>query len=1521
MESIATSNMVTKSLNDPGAKQAEREFASATTDKGHNAALSVQVFAFFWCLFNQIKLCFTLSNPSSDQFVERLVGLWHLNAIVAQHPILGTFTPARHAAIETRTKALADLADELLTLTEAPVAHDASAVSIERERLKQSNVETRRALLMEKNVTEKADQARAMAILLLLLNTLFLASNPMVSVLVENHNAPGLLEYIRECYSLTAVSAQQKRAATLLIDRMAMGCQPVDVTCTSFLPLLKSVLVFLRTVMPGRPEVTDEFLREALRSALNPTAVYASELLEIAYERVRTPQPDSAAKYATAVDNEINNNRQLSQAKAALDASQAKVLATQRAHLAAAKTDGQATGTPRHTRNAADKAAAAQRATAAAVQGAAAAPPIPYCNWCKNLNKQSKGHIEELCWNKFPDLKAAAAAEKTCRKCQGLGHVKADCPQKIERRNTAALVLHTNRVIFDSGCSHTAVPSNRRGRRMLRNIKKASGTVEGVAGSVPIVGIGELPLTENLVVPAVLVDYGHASDEESEDDESGFAAPGPSLVALVQVLNSSNSLGCVALPAQEGEHTMHVYNFTPAEDLALRNIIGAREPVLSAPEQDGILVIDGLGGESSLSRPLADLLAASARHTRTMSLQQPIRVSPSASASRSMPLASLKERFQTTMPAAHSYSSASEEDADAPAGAGGVGVVGVGGLGGGAGADAAVINDVSEFHGARYLEVATQIAIAALMEHSAQEVADLVFDGELPATVLAAMSTYTGTAAALHAKSDPLTESELAAYWHWHDVTGHPCDAMLLSMSTAGMVPGMPRRLKVPSTPHKCTICELAKGIATKLMKDAPAYVHPTRRGQIIAFDTQFVLTALGLPNLSRYWLAAADVFTGYGWCIPVQNKSQITHEAISLLRRIDRLVKTEGGVVRVLHDLGTEFENGDFHAHLDETGIEDSHFAPREAGSRGVVERPHAEAGNVLRTTKAACDPAVSDEHWTWWCKHQEMLRNYRPAHNDKRISKFEAMLGFKPTAVPHRFGHAVAVKIMGLKRPLLQMRAVAGRWWGMLSNSQTVHVVCIKVMDKKGQVREVVRRTRHLRFLTDVEASLPHPDIAAPVLEEELGETEVDTEGRTQYSGPWVDLCSRCDAPGFLWCCDYCRSAYHEACSGSNRTQLESTWRCPACRQGDATEPFFPPDCRSCEEREVDMAHENENGVASRKTTLLPPAEVEFEVEMPAPLLNAEPDGRTQADIARDTAASVIQRQGRDQRAATRHHAFRFLVDGARISSVKPLEAEALASTLRHDEAVARSLQRREIRAQSQPPSPPPYDEGFMTAGEEKRLMNVIQSENQARARQIKQLHRHHRALHNSLAAKHVPRSGGNLEHAVLAGMATAARNLKAFEPPTAEGMYLNEKQERESAKLVMEQRLRARQDEDERAEDGHDTSVPSWIQRLGSNYVPIGGFKESDICWISAFAASGIALPLAEDVNTPRGYKQALMSPEWPMWKAAVEAELAQLQRRKAFNFVPRGDAYGQCFLGTTWVFTVKNATDETGARFLK
>jgi hypothetical protein len=763
----------------------------------------------------------------------------------------------------------------------------------------------------------------------------------------------------------------------------------------------------------------------------------------------------------------------------------------------------------------------------------------------------------------------------------------------------------------------------------------------------------------------------------------------------------------------------------------------------------------------------------------------------------------------------------------------------------------------------------------------------------------------------MHAKGDPLTESELAAYIYWHDVAGHPHDAMLLAQAKGGMIPGIPRRLRVPAarTAHKCTVCELAKGIANKLMKQAPEYVHPTRRGQIIALDTQFVLTALGLPHLSRYWLAASDTYTGYGWCVPVQNKAQIAAEAVSLLRRIDRLVKTEGGVAGVVHDMGTEIDNQRFHSFLDETGISGSHFAPGVPS--GVVERPHGEAGNVLRTTKASCAPAVDDTHWPWWCKHQEMLRNYRPANNDPRISRFEAMLGFKPTAVPHRFGAPCAVKIMGLKRPLLQMRAIVGRWWGMLSNSQTVHMVCIKVTNERtGKTREVVRRSRHIRFLTD--AVVSEDDISEPIMEEELGDADlVDTENRILYVGPWVETCSQCTKPGTLWCCDFCQCAYHDTCSGSNQAQLESTWRCPTCRQADSALPFFPPDCAACETRD------STTGVEPNLTTPVSPGTHELDefAELESSPTVALGDGPEPAISRSDT-----QRLDRATRAANRGtittmHSW---LEDRREAQLEDL---VQTNTERQAAAHARASARREVRAKDLSPVPLPYDEGFMTSAEEQRLMRVIACASQARVRQTKLLRAKHYLLERQLAAKHLTRSSRNFEHRNLAALTSAVTNLKAFDPPTVEGMYLDEKKDRETAAALRAHRLRARQDEEGQEEEVYDTSVPSWIQALGTNYVPIGGFKESDIRWISAFQAAGTVLPMAETIVTPRGYKQALLSPDWPLWKAAIEAELDQLRNRKAFTFAPRADAFGQCFLGTTWVFTVKNATDENGAHYLK
>ena len=491
-----------------------------------------------------------------------------------------------------------------------------------------------------------------------------------------------------------------------------------------------------------------------------------------------------------------------------------------------------------------------------------------------------------------------------------------------------------------------------------------------------------------------------------------------------------------------------------------------------------------------------------------------------------------------------------------------------------------------------------------------------------------------------------------------------------------------------------------------------------------------------------------------------------------------------------------------------------------------------------------------------------------------------------------------------MGLKRPLLQMRAIVGRWWGMLSNSQTVHMVCIKVTNERtGKTREVVRRSRHIRFLTD--AVVSEDDISEPIMEEELGDADlVDTENRILYVGPWVETCSQCTKPGTLWCCDFCQCAYHDTCSGSNQAQLESTWRCPTCRQADSALPFFPPDCAACETRD------STTGVDPNLTTPVSPGTHELDefAELESSPTVALGDGPEPAISRSDT-----QRLDRATRAANRGtittmHSW---LEDRREAQLEDL---VQTNTERQAAAHARASARREVRAKDLSPVPLPYDEGFMTSAEEQRLMRVIACASQARVRQTKLLRAKHYLLERQLAAKHLTRSSRNFEHRNLAALTSAVTNLKAFDPPTVVGMYLDEKKDRETAAALRAHRLRARQDEEGQEEEVYDTSVPSWIQALSSNYVPIGGFKESDIRWISAFQAAGTVLPMAETIVTPRGYKQALLSPDWPLWKAAIEAELDQLRNRKAFTFAPRADAFGQCFLGTTWVFTVKNATDE-------
>ena len=75
-------------------------------------------------------------------------------------------------------------------------------------------------------------------------------------------------------------------------------------------------------------------------------------------------------------------------------------------------------------------------------------------------------------------------------------------------------------------------------------------------------------------------------------------------------------------------------------------------------------------------------------------------------------------------------------------------------------------------------------------------------------------------------------------------------------------------------------------------------------------------------------------------------------------------------------------------------------------------------------------------------------------------------------------------------------------------------------------------------------------------------------------------------------------------------------------------------------------------------------------------------------------------------------------------------------------------------------------------------------------------------------------------------------------------------------------------------------------------------------------------------AKDIPAPAHYNQATRSPDWPLWKMSIDAELEQLGVRKAFTVQPERMVGDNLLITTTWVFTVKDDVDPaSGALLLK
>jgi hypothetical protein len=87
----------------------------------------------------------------------------------------------------------------------------------------------------------------------------------------------------------------------------------------------------------------------------------------------------------------------------------------------------------------------------------------------------------------------------------------------------------------------------------------------------------------------------------------------------------------------------------------------------------------------------------------------------------------------------------------------------------------------------------------------------------------------------------------------------------------------------------------------------------------------------------------------------------------------------------------------------------------------------------------------------------------------------------------------------------------------------------------------------------------------------------------------------------------------------------------------------------------------------------------------------------------------------------------------------------------------------------------------------------------------------------------------------------------------------------------------------DREEQSED--ESSIPAWLAKIGSLYVPLGGSTSTDGIWILATAADLGKDCNAKSVPLPQHYNQARVSHFWTVWERAIAAELAQLKAKNA------------------------------------
>ena len=188
-------------------------------------------------------------------------------------------------------------------------------------------------------------------------------------------------------------------------------------------------------------------------------------------------------------------------------------------------------------------------------------------------------------------------------------------------------------------------------------------------------------------------------------------------------------------------------------------------------------------------------------------------------------------------------------------------------------------------------------------------------------------------------------------------------------MATHKYIEGAPVRFDVPDVELPCAVCLVAKGLATRIARQPAVHRLASRRGEVLQFDGYGRISFAGLSSDLHELTICTDKYTGYEIGVPLQFKSQAANAQLSILRRLHRMVATEGGVNRIERDPGTDIDGPTFDTFCDEQGISIDEFAPGPPEPRGSIERPHQSTGHRMRAI--ASENNLTFARWGYISNH----------------------------------------------------------------------------------------------------------------------------------------------------------------------------------------------------------------------------------------------------------------------------------------------------------------------------------------------------------------------------------------------------------------------------------------------------------------------------------------------------------------------------------------------------------------------